>query len=159
MMTNYKKYSRKYVKLQEVLDPVAMQPTDRWTLHSVHCTALRCALRTAHCTALHCIPPSHYPQFNWTDASPRTAEIAAYFTHCNLQPVHQVRWTGVGPCDYINPCSRFHLTAGAAPVELGTKLEDVPTDLRASMSCKGPNKYYPPVSYMYLRPVVSPDGC
>jgi hypothetical protein len=44
MMTNYKKY----VKLQEVLDPVAAQPT-----HSVHCTALRCALRIAHCTALH----------------------------------------------------------------------------------------------------------
>ena len=58
---------------------------------ALHCTTLR----TAHCTALHCIPPSHYPQFNWTDASPRTAEIAAYFTHCNLQPVHQVRWTGV----------------------------------------------------------------
>ena len=102
---------------------------------ALHCTTLR----TAHCTALHCIPPSHYPQFNCTDASPRTAEIAAYFTHFNLQPVHQVRWTGVGPCDYINPCSRFHLTAGAAPVELGTKLEDVPADLRASMSCKGPN--------------------
>jgi hypothetical protein len=86
MMTNYKKYSRKYVKLQEVLDPVAMQPTDRWTLHSVHCTALRCALRTAHCTALHCtalhpsLTGSHYPQFNWTDASPWSVFIRVAIT-------------------------------------------------------------------------------
>jgi hypothetical protein len=60
MMTNYKKYSRKNVKLQEVLDPVAMQPTDRLTLPPVQldgCYSMDCRDRRL----LHTLQPAAGP--------------------------------------------------------------------------------------------------